>query len=159
MGLTAAGITVMTAWQHEELRALKVGGQLDLGAYQITLDSVTTPPGPNYQTERATFSVTSGGDPVTTLHSERRFYPVRATQTTEAGIYSNGFANVYVAVGERNDAGEWTVRAYYHPGAPWIWFGPLIMTLGGFVSLSDRRLRVGAPQRSRTAAAAMAPAE
>jgi cytochrome c-type biogenesis protein CcmF len=159
MGLTAAGITVMTAWQHEELHALKVGGQLDLGAYQITLDSITTPQGPNYQTERATFSVTSGGDPITTLHSERRFYPVRATQTTEAGIYSNGFANVYVAVGERNDAGEWTVRAYYHPGAPWIWFGPLIMTLGGFVSLSDRRLRVGAPQRSRTAAAAMAPAE
>ena len=159
LGLTAVGIIVMSAWQHEELRALPVGGQLNLGAYQVTLDSVTEPPGPNYQTERGIFTVTSGGDPVATLHSERRYYPVGQRQTTEAGIYSNGFTNVYLAIGERNSAGEWTVRAYYHPGAPWIWFGPMIMAFGGFVSLSDRRLRVGAPQRAKAAPAAMAPAE
>jgi cytochrome c-type biogenesis protein CcmF len=158
MGIAAAGITIMTAWQHEELRALPVGGQLDLGAYQVTLKSITEPLGPNYQTERAVFDVTSDGNLVTTLHSERRFYPVRQSQTTEAGIYSNGFANVYVAIGEKNAKNELTVRAYYHPGAPWIWFGPLIMALGGFVSLSDRRLRVGAPQRARHAPAVV-PAE
>ena len=149
MGITAAAITVMTAWEHEELRALPVGGQLDLGSYQVTLTSITRPPGPNYETERANFDVTSDGKFVSSAFSERRFYNVRGMQTTEAGIYTNGLVNVYLAIGERNDTEQWTVRAYYHPGAPWIWLGPFIMTLGGFVSLSDRRLRIGAPQRAR----------
>ncbi len=149
MGITAAAITVMTAWEHEELRALPVGGQLDLGSYQVTLTSITRPPGPNYETERANFDVTSDGKFVSSVFSERRFYNVRGMQTTEAGIYTNGLVNVYLAIGERNDTEQWTVRAYYHPGAPWIWLGPFIMTLGGFVSLSDRRLRIGAPQRAR----------
>ena len=158
LGVAVMGITLMTAWEREELGALPIGGQVDLGVYQVTLKSITNQRGPNYEAERATFDITSDGDPVTTLTSERRFYLSRRSQTTEAGIYSNGVSNVYLAIGERSDAGLWTVRAYYHPGAPLIWFGPIIMAFGGLVSLSDRRLRIGAPQRARTAHAA-APAE
>jgi cytochrome c-type biogenesis protein CcmF len=148
----------MSAWQQEELRALPVGGQLDVGGYHVTLKSVDIIPGPNYQAERALFDVSSDGRPVTTLFSELRYYTVRRSQTTEAGIYTNLFSNVYLAIGEKNGSKEWTVRAYYHPLAPWIWFGPLVMALGGFVSLSDRRFRVGAPRRSRITPA-LVPAE
>ena len=157
VGLTVAGITAMSTWKQEELRALPVGGALDVGGYRITLKSVDAMTGPNWQAERATFEVESGGRPVTTMSSERRFYPVRRSQTTEAGIYTNLISNVYLSIGEKN-GNDWTVRAYYHPLAPWIWLGPLVMALGGFVSLSDRRFRVGAPRRARTAAA-LAPAE
>ena len=45
----------------------------------------------------------------------------------------------------------WTVRLYYNPLAPLIWLGAALCALGGFVSLSDRRLRIGAPKRSRVA--------
>jgi len=99
---------------------------------------------------------------MTTSVSERRFYPVRRFQTTEAGIHTNLFSNIYLALGEQNDAAKWTVRAYYHPLAPWIWFGPMIMAFGGLISLTDRRLRVGArqgPRRRREPDAALAPAE
>jgi cytochrome c-type biogenesis protein CcmF len=159
IGITAAGITAMSAWQAETLRALPVGGQLDVGGYQVTLKSVDNATGPNWQAERAIFDVSSNGSLVTTLFSERRFYPVRRYQTTEAGIHTNLISNVYLAIGEKNDRNEWTVRAYYHPLAPWIWFGPMLMAFGGFVSLSDRRFRVGAPRRSTAAAPALAPAE
>jgi cytochrome c-type biogenesis protein CcmF len=43
------------------------------------------------------------------------------------------------------------LRLNRHPMAPEIWFGGLIMAFGGFLSLSDRRLRVGAPSRLKTA--------
>jgi cytochrome c-type biogenesis protein CcmF len=158
IGIAVAGITAMSAWQQEELRALPVGGALDVGGYRIALKSVEMAAGPNFQAERAVFDVSSDGSPVTTLSSERRFYPVRRSQTTEAGIYTNLISNVYLAIGEKNDRNEWTVRAYYHPLAPWIWFGPLVMALGGFLSLSDRRFRIGAPRRSPVAPA-LAPAE
>jgi cytochrome c-type biogenesis protein CcmF len=159
IGITVAGITAMSSWKQEELRALPVGGQLDVGGYHVTLKSVSPETGPNYQAERALFDVSSNGRLVTTLFSERRYYPVRRYQTTEAGIHTNLLSNVYLAMGEKNGSNEWTVRAYYHPLAPWIWFGPFVMALGGFVSLSDRRFRVGAPRRSRRTVTALAPAE
>jgi cytochrome c-type biogenesis protein CcmF len=158
IGIAVAGITAMSAWQQEELRSLPVGGQLDVGGYHVTLKSVTAAAGPNFQAERGLFEVSSNGQLISTLSAERRYYPVRRFQTTEAGIYTNLFTNVYLAIGEKS-GNEWTVRAYYHPLAPWIWFGPIVMALGGFVSLSDRRFRVGAPRRARAAAPALAPAE
>ena len=41
----------------------------------------------------------------------------------------------------------WVIRLYLNPLAPWIWLGAALCALGGFVSLSDRRLRIGAPSR------------
>ncbi len=159
VGITVAGITVMTAWQKESIETIPVGGHLNVGSYQITLKTISTPDGPNYQAVHGQFEVHEDGDLVTTLLSERRFYPVRRFQSTEAGIRTNLISNIYVALGERSNDGEWTVRAYYHPLAPWIWFGPMIMAFGGLLSLTDRRFRVGAPQRARARPAALAPAE
>jgi cytochrome c-type biogenesis protein CcmF len=54
------------------------------------------------------------------------------------------------------------VRLYFHPLIRLIWIGSIVMFLGGAVSLSDRRLRVGAPARRpvpRSRAAAAGPAE
>jgi cytochrome c-type biogenesis protein CcmF len=62
---------------------------------------------------------------------------------------------LYVTIGQSHPGGAWTVRMYHHPLVFWIWGGSVIMVLGGALSLSDRRLRVGAPRR----AAAMQAAE
>jgi cytochrome c-type biogenesis protein CcmF len=48
------------------------------------------------------------------------------------------------------------VRVYFNPLVRFIWIGALIMFFAGAVSLSDRRLRVGAPGRARRFAAAPA---
>jgi cytochrome c-type biogenesis protein CcmF len=37
-----------------------------------------------------------------------------------------------------------------------IWYGPLMMAFGGLLSLSDRRLRVGAPKPAKQARALQA---
>ena len=50
-------------------------------------------------------------------------------------------------LGDATDAGGYTVRVYFNPLVRLIWIGCLIMALGGLLSLSDRRLRVGAPRR------------
>ena len=98
--------------------------------------------------ERGSFEISRGGAPVTVLTAERRFYQVQQQQTTQTGIHTNFISNIYIALGDPDDQGHWTVRIYYHPLAPWLWFGGLTMAFGGFVSLSDRRFRVGAPQRA-----------
>ncbi len=158
MGITIAGITGMTNWATEKIESMKPGQSLYLSGYELHFRSIGNVAGPNYDAERATFDVARNGRPVTRLFSERRFYQVRQQQTTAAGISTDLISNLYVALGDPYDNGAWAVRFYYHPLMPWVWIGALAMALGGFVSLSDRRLRVGAPQRVQRYAAAV-PAE
>lgn len=73
--------------------------------------------------------------------------------TTEAGIRSFGFSQLYVSLGDAMADGGMVVRIWWKPWILCIWGGALVMMIGGFVSLSDRRLRVGAPNRKAKAAA------
>jgi cytochrome c-type biogenesis protein CcmF len=158
MGVAVAGITGMSSWATERIEMLRPGQSLHLSGYEVRLRSVGPVPGPNYEAERGTFEIARKGRPFTQLYSERRFYPVRQQQTTAAGIRTNLVSNLYVTLGDPDGKGAWAVRFYYHPFMPLVWIGALIMALGGFVSLADRRLRVGAPQRS-VPALAVVPAQ
>jgi len=157
MGAAVAGITGMTSWATEKIDMLRPGQSMELSGYVLRFRSVDDAAGPNYDAGRATFDITRSGKFVAQLFSERRFYPVRQQQTIAAGIRTNLMSNLYVAIGEPDGNGAWAVRFYYHPLMPWVWIGALTMAFGGFVSLSDRRLRVGVPQR-RPHTAAVVPA-
>jgi cytochrome c-type biogenesis protein CcmF len=146
MGLVVGAIATVTTWQKENIISLKAGDATMIGSYGVKLVKVDQVPGPNYEAERGTFELSSGGLVFKVMTAERRFYPVQQSQTNQTGIRTNGFSNVYIAMGEADNNGGWTVRLYYHPMAPWLWIGGFIMALGGFVSLSDRRLRVGVGQ-------------
>jgi cytochrome c-type biogenesis protein CcmF len=147
MGVAIAGITGMSEWATEKIQLMRPGESVQLSGYDLRFKTVGNVAGPNYDAERGSFEITRNGRRVAELFSERRFYPVREQRTTAAGIKTNLISNFYVVIGEPDGKGAWAVRFYYHPFAPWIWLGTLTMALGGFVSLSDRRLRVGAPQR------------
>ncbi|MBM3533663.1 MAG: heme lyase CcmF/NrfE family subunit [Alphaproteobacteria bacterium] len=147
MAIAIAGMTASTLFQEEKILAMRSGDTVAIRGYELRFQGVTQVPGPNYQADRARFMVTSGGSPVTVLSPERRFYPVQRQQTTEAAIHTTGLADLYVVVGDSDGKGAWTVRIYHNPLVPWIWAGCLIMALGGAMSLTDRRLRVGAPKR------------
>jgi cytochrome c-type biogenesis protein CcmF len=82
------------------------------------------------------------------MMAERRWYPSPGNETTEAAIRVRPLDVLYVTLGEQAPSGAWTVRMYDHPLVGWIWAGCVIMVLGGVLSLSDRRLRVGAPRRA-----------
>jgi len=153
VGVLVAGIAGVSTWGTEHIGALKVGQSFELSGNLLRLTDVRDVEGPNYQARRALFEVTRRGHLVARLQSERRFYPVRQQETTAAGIHTNLISNLYVAIGDPDASGAWTVRFYYHPFMPWVWIGGLTMALGGFVSLSDRRFRVGAAQRSARALA------
>jgi cytochrome c-type biogenesis protein CcmF len=69
-----------------------------------------------------------------------------------------GLSQLYVSLGELKPDGSVGVRIYYKPLVLLIWLGPVAMAMGGALSLSDRRLRVGAPKPARSKTA-LAPAE
>ena len=161
VGVTLLGIVGATAWADEQIKAMKPGDQVSIGPYVVTLEGVGAVAGPNYSADQAVLKVERDGDFVREMRPERRFFPAGRMTTTETSIHTTGLADFYTALGERPEGAEaWTVRMHYKPLAPFIWFGALIMSLGGLLSLLDRRLRVGAPTRRRVAQpAAVVPAE
>jgi cytochrome c-type biogenesis protein CcmF len=78
--------------------------------------------------------------------------------TTEAAIETVGFSQLYVSLGDRTEDGALAVRASYKPLVTLIWLGALVMSFGGALSLSDRRLRIGAPRRAEPRRVETAPA-
>jgi len=147
LAIAIAGMTASTLWQEERITAMRPGDTLSIRGYDLSFQGVTVVEGPNYRADRARVVVTSGGAPVVTLFPERRFYPVQRTQTTEAAIHTTGLADLYVVVGDSDGKDVWAVRVYHNPLVPWIWAGCIVMALGATLSLTDRRLRVGAPKR------------
>ena len=88
----------------------------------------------------------------------KRNFTTRGSSTTEAALLTRGASQLYLSLGELNPDGSAAVRLYYKPLVLLIWLGCIVMVIGGGLSLSDRRLRVGAPKPARVRAA-MAPAE
>ena len=144
LGVTIFAIAGLMAWEVEDIRVAQVGDTFDVGRYTLTLDSVEEGRGPNYFMTQAAVSVADKGRPIGVLHPEKRMYPVSRMPTTEAAIDYRFLRDVYVVIGDEQDAGGWVVRTYVKPLAGWIWGGCLLMAFGGLLSLSDRRFRVAA---------------
>jgi cytochrome c-type biogenesis protein CcmF len=155
MAVLIAGVTGSSAWKQERIQTMAPGQQVEIAGYTLTMKGVDVVPGPNYQAARATIDVTKDGRPVTTLHPERHNFQQPQQQTTNTAIHTTGYADLYAALGDAEGAeGAFVTRFFYQPLVPFIWYGALLMGLGGLVSLTDRRHRVGAPRRA--AAPAMA---
>lgn len=159
MAVFICGATGEMNWTRELVATARAGDTLTLGQYELVLEKVERSEGPNYFRDMATLKVSKDGAPFATLQPERRLYPVQQMPTTEAAIRSGISGDLYVAIGEGSSEGGYIVRVWIKPLVPWIWAGAMMMVLGGLFSLSDRRLRIGAPKRSRRRPAAPAVTE
>lgn len=156
--IVIVGITGASLWQSENVLIMRPGESAQIAGYALTLERIRDLRGPNYVAQRATFAVSRDGKFETMLEPERRTYVVQDSQTTEAAIYSNGFADLYAVIGDGNAVDGITVRLFHKPLIPWLWLGIMVMVAGGLMSLTDRRLRVGAPARKGKPSPLHAPA-
>jgi cytochrome c-type biogenesis protein CcmF len=153
------GITATSAWQSEKILTMRPGETADIAGYALTFKGVAPDNGPNYREVVGVVSVTRGGQPVVDLAPSKRQYSAPPQATSEAGIYVALLGDLYVVLGDEASDGAYAVRMYFNPLVRLIWIGTIIMFIGGALSLSDRRLRVGAPRRARRRGPAAVPAE
>ncbi|MBD8065316.1 heme lyase CcmF/NrfE family subunit [Devosia sp. PTR5] len=152
LGLTVLGIVSVSAWESELVTTLNPGQTADVAGYTIAFDSFETEQGPNYVADTGRFTVTGPGQGTRQLEAERRTYVATGAPTTEAAISTYGLSQLYLQLGEPLDDTH-VVRIWHKPYILLIWIGALVMAAAGALSLTDRRLRVGAPARARRTAA------
>ncbi len=148
VGVTLLGLAA-TGWGVEKIAAMRMGDSVDIGHWQITLDNVAPRPGPNYRETVAHMTIRSGGNVVAQIEPSRRFFNSRRMTTSQAGLLNVSLGQIYVVISDQESEGPLDTRLYWKPFVSLIWLGPFIMAIGGAISLTDRRIRLGVAQRSK----------
>ncbi|MBJ26467.1 MAG: heme lyase NrfEFG subunit NrfE [Alphaproteobacteria bacterium] len=146
LAILVTGLVVASNWETKLEKIMMPGDVISLSGYEFKMLSIGEVEGPNYTSRQAEFKVEKDGKLITLLYPEKRYYPVQDMPTTEAAIHGTWLADLYLVLGDPSGEGT-AVRAHHNPLVPWIWSGAAILVVGGFVSLTDRRHRVGAPRR------------
>ena len=158
IAVTLLGIVGAAAWGTERIIEIKPSQSVTLSGYTLTYEGLTPHQGPNYTAEIGKFTVREGGQVVGVMEPSKRAFSVRDMSTNEAALMVRGpGGQLYLSLGDSKPDGSIAIRLYYKPLVMLIWLGGVIMMLGGGLSLSDRRLRVGAPRPA--AKSALQPAE
>jgi cytochrome c-type biogenesis protein CcmF len=154
-----AGVTLVKGYEIERDVRLDVGQSIDVGGETYTFRGVEPRQGPNYDAIAATIDVSRNGRHSTTLTPQKRTYRASGQVMTEAAIDWSLRGDRYVSLGEPITAegvtGAWGVRIYVKPFVDWIWWGCVLMAIGGFCAVSDKRYRIAVRQRFAAAAAAL----
>jgi cytochrome c-type biogenesis protein CcmF len=148
IALVIIGITGVTSWSTEKIQVMKIGETVEISGYEVTLKNVEDNiKVANWTATRADFIVNRNGKFYTELHPEKRMYIMPPRPTTNAAISTNLISDLYVVIGESDGKGGYVTNLYHKPLVPWIFIGGILVAIGGAISLTDRRLRVGVPMR------------
>jgi cytochrome c-type biogenesis protein CcmF len=146
IAVITVGITMVKSYEVERDLRMGLSDTVTIENYSFELTGVSDVDGPNYKALRGDVKVTKDGKYLEMLYPEKRKYFSSAMPMTEAGIDSGLFRDLYVSLGEpiEGERMQWSVRVFYKPFVSWLWYGAILMVLGGLLAVSDRRYRKSA---------------
>ena len=132
VGVTLLGLSGL-GFGAEMIATLHKGVPAEVGPYSICLNSVGEQAGPNYKEAVASMTVRSGEHVVAEIAPARRQFASREMSTTQAGLKTLDFGQIYVAIAD--------------PGAGRRRTRPPVLEAAGDLDLARRR-RDGARRRA-----------
>ncbi len=151
VGVFILGVTFVKAYETNSDVKMRAGDSTTVGGYTFTFRDINEVSGPNYIAVRARVEVSRGGVQELIMEPEKRIYHVQRMPMTEAAIDSGVLRDLYVSLGEPVDEETWIVRVQHKPLVNWIWWGCLLMAIGGGLAAADRRYRIAARNRADAA--------
>jgi cytochrome c-type biogenesis protein CcmF len=152
------------AFNKDVQKEMQIGSTLQIGPYNLLLQSVDSKPERNYTAERMVVEVMRDNKPLMMLYPERRFFQTNEESGTMVAIYSTLQHDLYVVyAGQSPDNQTPVIHAYLNPLVKWIWLGGAIVVLGTIVTLLPNRRSVLAlsgaqePAATRPMAPSLAP--
>jgi cytochrome c-type biogenesis protein CcmF len=148
VGVFILGVTVVKSFETNSDLKMHVGDSTTVGGYSFKFTGIKEYKGPNFIAARGQMEVSKDGKVFRIMEPEKRLYTVQGMPMTEAAIDYGLFRDLYVSLGEAIDEQTWIVRVQHKPLVDWIWYGCLMMALGGVVAASDRRYRLGSKRQT-----------
>ncbi len=145
-----------TPFNQDREKEMGYGDKMTIGPYTLVCQSYTQDDNPNYSNEWAIINVFKGGEQITTMYPERRFYKASQQPQTLPRIRSTVKEDLYLTYEGLNETtGRPIIKAHLNPLVMWIWVGVLIMIGGTLLGLIPNAApaRVTAPARIEAAPA------
>ncbi len=136
------GVGISKQLEVEKDVYMNLGDKAFAGPYEFVLTALNPGVGPNYTTTIASIKAYKNEKFVTELHPEKRVYTVRQIAQSQTSIDPGLTRDLYVALGEQLGPKQWSVRIYYKPFIRFIWLGGLLIALGAFFAVLDKRYRI-----------------
>ena len=147
VGMFIVGATVTSAFNIESEEAVRSGERWEVAGYEIEFRGLSQVEGPNFMADEGEFELRRDGEFVATLRPQQRQYLVQTNPMTEAAIDDRWYRHIFVALGDPLGDGAWSVRVQYKPMISFIWWGCIVMALGGLLAATDQRYREPVKQR------------
>jgi cytochrome c-type biogenesis protein CcmF len=132
------GMAADSAFQQERLVAANVGDTVEVGPWEATLASISPVAGPNWTAMQADmFFSYEGGTPTESFPQARSFW-TPPQETSEVALVTRWNGQLYAAVGNMAEDGRWQLRLWWKPFVTFIWYGGMLIALGGLLALLGR---------------------
>jgi cytochrome c-type biogenesis protein CcmF len=141
IAVALAGMACESAFTKETLAALQIGDSKTVGPYSVTLKAVEPIAGPNWTAIEGVLSVKRGSGTAVEARPQARMFSTPQTETSEAAISTVLDGQLYLVLGKQQPDGRWQVRMWWKPFVTLIWFGGVLIALGGFLALLGRLKR------------------
>ncbi len=129
-------ITASMAHKVEREFTLAPGERFSVGRFSLELSEFHEEEKPNYSAVQAHVVVHSLKDDsvLATLAPELRFYPKNKETTTEVALRMGQREDLYLVLAGIDDSGsKASMKVFINPLQVWLWYGAIIMVLGGVV--------------------------
>jgi len=146
------GIAASAAFRIEEQHSMKAGDSIEVGGYTLTYQGMRSSDTPHTASMLAEITVARGGQVLTTMYPEKRFYKRQQQPTTEIALRTTLREDLYLVLGSYDDkSGLMTLQVFINPLVVWLWLGGITMVLGTMIVM----MPTAAEQRALAAALAV----
>ncbi len=148
IAVALVGMACDSSFTEEKLVAAKPGDEILVNQWKLKFEAIEPMAGPNWTALESRISAQYGDGAVHEIKPQNRMFPAAQTQTSEAALLTRWNGQLYVVLGEGDSEGRWQVRVWWKPFVTWIWYGGILIALGGFLAMVGR-LRRGYKQRKQ----------
>lgn len=140
------GIALVQSYEVERTVRMAPGDTYIEGPYSFTFKELKHREGSNWVSDAAVFELKKHDKYLDTVITEKRLYTIQRQVQTKTAIHATPFRDLYLAMGESLGDGSWAIRVQVKPFIRWMWFGGILMALGGFLAITDKRYRLSRPK-------------
>ncbi|OCH04881.1 cytochrome c nitrate reductase biogenesis protein NrfE [Aliivibrio fischeri] len=139
VAMVMIGAAMNSYHSFETSAKMESGMSAKLANYDIYYKETELLVGANYTAEQANLRIYESGKEIANIHPQRRHYQVRVMNMSEPAMHWFWHGDIYVTLGEKLKDGSFALRLQYKAYVRWIWFGSILMCIGGLIAMMKRK--------------------
>ena len=132
------GMASESAFTKERLAAVYPGQTEQIAGWNVTLERIDPVAGPNWTALEARLIARRGEGDLEIVSPQARNFWAPPQQTTESALLTKWDGQLYAVIGNQNEDGRWQLRLWWKPFVTFIWYGGLLVALGGVLAIIGR---------------------